>query len=103
MEFNENELDDLAFQGAINAAMKVLDRVALCSDDNRMEAHYTRKGVEMIITVEEKKPEETEKPDHLNLIRYQGIEESLVEAYGTGDPDAVWDIVERCFIDRESK
>lgn len=36
------------------------------------------------------------------LIRYHGIEESLIDAYNTGEPDNVWAIVERYIIDEEA-
>lgn len=35
-----------------------------------------------------------------DIIRLQNIEEQIVEAYETGEPAQLWDLIERCVIDK---
>lgn len=55
MEYTEDLIDDPDFQREIFYAVKVLDAVAKCADDNRVELPFKRKdGMLMIITIEER-------------------------------------------------
>ncbi len=83
-------------------ALEKLSNVAFTNTTE--EKHSIIQNVELVHIIKKFIEDNEDTKDHHNsmgiqLMRYHGIEEALLEAYETGEPETVMEVVERLIVD----